>query len=264
MSFSTRPTAIVRQHAAVLGAVLWLAINGTASAQKQVATIPLGMNKFLYGLAFSPDGGTLAVKVGELRLYDTATRRLVATFRSPDVDLSRVFSGMLAFTPDGKHLIVSGDAASYKGGKKLNIPKGTIRVEVWDIKTRKRLRDATFPDELGRVGFILPGSTELLLCGFKAVVRVDLKTLKEVSRFPIRQPFGYVDLSADGKLLAVSGTDGTLAVQETAKGKLVMSVEVAKPKAKVAGRKVGHFMPCAFAPNAKSVTVGGGILQAAK
>src|SRR5438094_740748 len=102
-------------------------IEAAESAQLR-ATLE-GHEDFVWQVAWAPDGKTLAtlssVK-GEVKLWDVAERKERATLRS---DLGASYN--LAFTPDGKSLVVSHHQNDAKAG-----PTGGIAL--WDVATGRR------------------------------------------------------------------------------------------------------------------------------
>ena len=76
-----------------------------ATATK-IATLTDCHDIWVDGLAFSPDGNTLASVGGHtLRLWDVPTRKAKATFQSKDEFLG----GPLRYSPDGKNIATTGD-----------------------------------------------------------------------------------------------------------------------------------------------------------
>jgi WD40 repeat protein len=78
-----------------------------------------GDNAAVIGLAFAPDGKTLATgdAVGTLRLWDVAQKREVASRRThaSETSIGRAHSGpSLAFSPDGRRLATSGPGSAVK------------------------------------------------------------------------------------------------------------------------------------------------------
>jgi WD40 repeat protein len=162
------------------------------------------------GLAFSrpvlsPDGKHMAVQVskgrinqpGTLRLYDLITGKVVAKFPSGG---DFPFLGWPAFSPDGKLLA----AVDYDES-----------LRVWDVATRKLVRQGKFPGRGFGVRFAFsPDGTRL-------AVPARVKTVNfpqpRVYLFDLARggepeevvcPHGWaggVAFSADGKLLAVGG-----------------------------------------------------------
>jgi len=90
----------------------------------------------LYWFAFSPDGATLAVAdgIGDVRLWDTATRAWTATIKDGSgVDL-------VAFSPDGKTLAIGW---------------GSNVVDLWSIAGHKVVATLNGPDGATKAGTVL-------------------------------------------------------------------------------------------------------------
>src|SRR4051812_25467882 len=98
-------------------ALLWLAPLGDA-AEKVLA----GHSDYVYGLAFSPDGKSLASTSGDgtLRLWDVGTGKAHRTIKAHAGSVYAV-----AFRPDGKVLATAG---------------GDNLLRTWDVATGKEAR----------------------------------------------------------------------------------------------------------------------------
>src|SRR5436190_13030688 len=90
-----------------------VAASPSLQAQKLLATIPLASRQHsIRGLAFSPDGHTLAVHINpspkgdEIALYDVETRRRLGHIK---MQPSMRHYGVLAFTSDSKTLVTSSE-----------------------------------------------------------------------------------------------------------------------------------------------------------
>ncbi|GAA4619076.1 hypothetical protein GCM10023195_86120 [Actinoallomurus liliacearum] len=172
-------------NAAIIGGVrLW-----DIATRRDTATTPT-TSHFIFELAFSPDGRTLAYGDGDhIRLWDVPGRRL----KSP-INAHRAVDAV-AFSPDG--MTVAGAGAK-------------VDVETWDAATHKpgeRFAGGTS----GKVAFS-PDGRYLAACdeenGPTATVW-DARTGKEVHAFG--STTGYsVAFSPDGKTLAGGGSDGRI------------------------------------------------------
>jgi WD40 repeat protein len=181
-----------------------------AGALARLGTVRLRHASQVHGLAFSPDGKTLAAGSYDslVRFWDVASG---GELRQPTCPLSRVWS--LAFSPDGKTLYAGGQSGGYwrirVDGEVVDSPHA---VAVWDLKTGKARRlpaPFAFADSLALAA---DGKT-LAAGGMGPVVVWDAVTGRERLRVRAESQgkaddSGRVDwatqvaLSADGKLLA--------------------------------------------------------------
>jgi WD40 repeat protein len=161
-----------------------------------------GPNRIVNGLAFSPDGKTLATTSvdGRLCLTDVDTGKLKGGIGDADKDC--FFA--VAFSPDGKTLASSGP--------------DPYKVYVWETATRKQL--AVFEGHESGAYYLAfsPDGTLLASSGSGVCKLWDLRTKKERFRFDVGTA-GAISFSPDGRILAVSnGSDG-VRLWEVATGK---------------------------------------------
>lgn len=90
---------------------------------------------YVSGMAFSPDGTTLATGVGEsqVSLWDVPTRSLITSLPAQP----NPFVAELAFSPDGRTLAIVSVAPPDVQGK------NSFFIDLWDISTRAQLRKLT-------------------------------------------------------------------------------------------------------------------------
>ncbi len=156
-------------------------------------------------VAWAPDGKTLATlssAKGEVKLWDVAERKERATLRS---DLGDSYS--LAFTPDGKTLVVGHHKPDAKTG-----PTGGIAL--WDVATgqRKGLLQQTPPRGVTRLALASDGKTIAAVESWREDAKGDYKgcvTLWDVASGKARasltgETAGALAFSPDGNVLAWS------------------------------------------------------------
>lgn len=207
---------------------LWDAAQG-----KELRTLPVE-NGGAVGLAFSPDGKTLAsapggnVKEQVLRLWDVETGRILRTFEGH----ADIVYGV-AFGPDGKRI-----ASASKDR--------TVRV--WDVATGKEL--AKFSGHTNtalRVAFS-PDNQTLASGGDDSNLRLwNVSMNKETHALQHGSSIYGVAFSPDGRLVAAVGS-GVARVWEVASGKEIRQFSSQ-------GR--GGFW-VAFAPDSTLLAVAGG------
>jgi WD40 repeat protein len=167
------------------------------------------------GTAFSPDGKLLAtVTLDGTTLWDTATWRPVGPpLRSAQGDWQGV-----DFSPDGRTLAIAG---------------GEGRVELWDVSTRKTVRELTDPaaaasaePALSVVRYSPDGS--VIAAGPQETNHITLWAVasgRVIGRPIITNPPGSgaqsVSFSPDSKRIAVPGAPGTVGIWEVATGRRV-------------------------------------------
>lgn len=167
-----------------------------------VAAMP-GHEDAVSSLAVSRDGDYIAsTSAGQLKVWETAGNKELATFA-----ISQESTGRVAFSPDGKHLVCSGNVA------KLGVQTAPI-VEIWDVATGKKkvalhghsaiVRDVTFS----------PNGRRIVTAGDDGTVRVwDCETGSEILTLRTSAnawPWlgcSSVAFSPDGTMLAVANVD---------------------------------------------------------
>lgn len=166
---------------------------------------------YVYSVAFSPDGKTLASLHGDVTLWDLATNKKRATLEAY-VDENRPSNEpvhgveSVAFSPDGKMLAA---AANFERA-----------VNVWDLATRERSVLLGHTRSVCAVAFRSDSKILASASGDKTIRLWDLRTNKE--RAVLR---GHADsvlsvaFSPDGKSLASASSDTTVKLWDAATGK---------------------------------------------
>jgi WD40 repeat protein/tRNA A-37 threonylcarbamoyl transferase component Bud32 len=164
--------------------------------------------------AFSPDGRLLATATVEgTTLWDTATWKPVG----PPLRSSQGGWEGIDFSPDGRTLAIVG---------------GGGRVELWDVSTRKELRELTDPGVMARepalavVRYSPDGS--VIAAGAQETNHVtlwDAATGRVIGRPITTHPPGSgahsISFSPDSRRIAVPGAPGTVRIWDVATGRRV-------------------------------------------
>jgi RNA polymerase sigma factor (sigma-70 family) len=204
------------------------------------------------GLAFSPDGKTLAVpdRSKIIHLIDAATGNERRQFKEHPEGIAS-----LAFSPDGKTLAAGGEdktivlwetatgkpirqllghekqipsVAFSADGKELASASRDCTVRLWDVATGEERRRFTFEqgergewDSMVQTVLFVPGTRWLIAGGIGSIRVWDLATGREVRRLPGH--WGLADcpmaVSPDGKKLAATWEGGQVILRELATGK---------------------------------------------
>ena len=227
---------------------LWDAASGKEIAGFQSAP------DTLYSVAFSPDGGTIAMPFGKddmhsIQLWDIATRRPSTVLRGHTLDLLSIVyspngqliasSGGFAYDTDrlgeiilwdatrpGQFTRLSGHASSVgfvsfsPDGRLLATPHGDGRIHVWDVASRRIIR--TFEGHRGLVLCVRfsPDGTRLASGGVDGTVRLwDVAGTKAPTVAGWHQGAVYaVAYSPDGRSLASGGIDHMARIWDAASG----------------------------------------------
>ena len=172
-----------------------------------------GFDSPVVATAFSPDGKLLAtVTIDGTTLWDTATWKPVG----PPLRSSQGSWEGVDFSPDGRTLAIAG---------------GEGRVELWDVATRKELRELTDPaaatsgePALSVVRYSPDGS--VIAAGPQETNHVtlwDTASGRVIGRPIITNPPGTggaqsISFSPDSKRIAVPGAPGTVGIWDVAAG----------------------------------------------
>ncbi|MFE1444074.1 protein kinase [Streptomyces sp. NPDC058739] len=201
----TRRRLLLGLGATGLAASTGYFLTGDAAAGTHTLT---GHTGFVYSVAFSPDGKTLASGSGDgtVRLWDVAARKQLGVL----TDLDGYWVTSVAFSPDGKTLA----SGNYGGGYIMRL---------WDVATRKLLgAPLTGSGGTATVAFSPDGET-IASAGYgESGVRLwDVATRK-----PLGPPLNgnskaltTVAFSPDGKTFASGGEDGTVRLWDVASRK---------------------------------------------
>jgi len=191
-----------------------------------------GHTSTISGLAFSPDGKTLAsaseATDGTIRFWDTATGNML---RSLKIDTNNGFPA-LAISPDGSTLV----AAWYKN------------VRAWDFNSGKILLQGESSNGIPQ--FSKDGSRMAVYGSWdrSSIVIYDTSSWKPVTKFAIPSETLQLALSPDGKTLVTGGENNqtTIHFWDTVTGKEIgQATESLEPDTMV------------YSPNGKILVVGG-------
>jgi RNA polymerase sigma factor (sigma-70 family) len=179
-----------------------------AEAVTRIGSSRLRAGAAIWGLAYSPDGETIAsgTEIG-LRLWDAKTGRL-----RRQVEAKINYRGALAFDPKGKtvHLYEDGvfrsiDAGTGKEVRRLHMPKA------------KDAYHGQFAPDGRSLAVALPDRSVLLLDVATGEERVSLK--------PKDDGFPHITFRPDGKALALSGSSPLVQLFDTREGTALFELQ---------------------------------------
>ncbi len=176
--------------------ILWDAVAGRELRRLQ------GHTKLISGVAFSPDGRTLASISWDstVRLWDVATGRLLRS-----LEHKTDYRNTVSFSPDGRQLVSLANlvfgAPAGPGGVAA---KSHASVKLWDVASGREL-GAWDTDLLALLAFIPDG--KVLTVDADAIKLREPATGKELQSFPLKGMGREMEaaLSADGSRLALVG-----------------------------------------------------------
>ena len=202
-----------------------------------------GHAKFVYGVAFSPDGKSIASAGEDLAiLWDVATAKPIFRLEAEGEDPS---SHAVAFAPDGKTLAVGGWSAD---------------VQFWDPATGKHLGKFDEPSlACLALAYSPDGSMLATTHDQKDVMLYDVAAKKLLDTIPGgKESFKSLGFSKDGKSL-VTISNETLTSWDAATRKARKSVKVDG-----AGQFGAQFSALACSPAAPLVAATGGAFDKAR
>jgi RNA polymerase sigma factor (sigma-70 family) len=201
--------------------VLWDAATG-----KELRVFP--SNGQPRGVAFSPDGKTIATTQRWGQLWDVATGKMLCELKNLQ---SAVFA--LAFAPDGKTLATGNSDGA---------------VHLWDPTNGEEKRRLDCEQKGVESVAYSPDGATLASGGYDGVIRLwNPVTGKELRRFTAaKKRIWSVVFSPDRKHLAIASTEEPLRVWDVATGRQIHTF----------GDKQVQFCPVAFSPDGKLLAAG--------
>lgn len=211
-----------------------------------------GLDQSIQALALSPDGKTVAVRGPDqsIRLWEAGTGRELTPLAEAPADAAltlaqlqggtfayRPMTQALAFSPDGTLLagITEDVVASAEGNARRAVPySGTLRL--WDASTGKHVRKLESPPVnvgIAAFAFAPDGRTIAGANSDNTIVLWESASGKERSILTFGKPAGArekatplygpsplscIVFSADGRVVAVGGPDGTVRACDTLTG----------------------------------------------
>jgi WD40 repeat protein len=198
---------------------------------------------YVRALALSPDGKTLASMClhlnGGVKLWDLATKQEKVALASDQTE-----GWCLAFTPDGKSLVVIGGKQAKAGERDVFLTSA----KVWDLATQKVRLTIDFP-EGGSAGGVITMDGKSLIAGGPntGVVFYDLETGKPSETIEMRsdpRDFTAMALSPDGKTLALGTQTGLV---------LLLDLKEKKVRATIPASERHRIEVLAFSPDGKTL-----------
>jgi WD40 repeat protein len=203
-----------------------------------------GHTERVRGVVYSADGNRLASASddGTVKVWDTQTGEELFSSRIGRFD-------RMEFSPDGKRLVTA-NSGPWQGGQQGRYFDVPCDVKVWDAETGQELLSLKgFTGPSPRLAFSPNGKRVAASRRYsnaqgpeeRGEIKVwDAQTGQEL--FTLRDTFGTVPFSSDGKRLASSGGGGTVKVWDAQTGQEVFNLKAGGGIDSLAFSPDGHWL----------------------
>ncbi len=263
-------TSIPKNGEEDLRAFEWYYLSRLYADSISAQSLTLEHNGWLGGVAFSPDGKTLATANSDnkARIWDATTGEMLATFKghtdrvesvafSPDgntlatgsydatAKLWDLATGQLLFTMKG-HTEKAGVGVYFSPDGRVLATANNKETKFWNVANGKEIK--SFQDRTSPIAFSPDGKVLGTISGYISVKLWDIVNGRNITTFDAHSDLlTDIKFSPDGKMLATSSFDKTAKIWEAKTCRLLHTL-------------TGHtsrIFDIAFSPDGKLLATGG-------